>query len=197
MQDRLKIRMQRHVRAHEVVVATNTTNISTNVASTEERLVDRVLNQKEAATLLGLSTRTLEQHRVTGTGLRFTKLGRLVRYRQCDLADFVERNLRSSTSEAHTNSIRNHIMQTLVVGLDGLVLQLTGSIILVEFTDMAHISSEFEAAAAQLLPQPGEPRDATGKLAPEIGLVLWELSWRLQQQAEVFLDGDDVSASLH
>jgi predicted DNA-binding transcriptional regulator AlpA len=61
--------------------------------------VDRVVNQKEAATLLGVSTRTLERHRVTGTGPRFTKLGRLVRYRQQDLADFVDRNLHTSTSE--------------------------------------------------------------------------------------------------
>jgi hypothetical protein len=89
------------------------------------------------------------------------------------------------------------MMRTLVFGLDGLVVQLTGPIILVQFNDMAHISSELEAAADQLLPQPGEPRDATGILAPEVGLVLLELGRRLQQQATVFLDGDDASPSLH
>ena len=61
--------------------------------------MERVLNQKEAAKLLGVSTRTLERQRVTGTGARVTKLGNLVRYRQCDLADYVDRNLRTSTSE--------------------------------------------------------------------------------------------------
>jgi predicted DNA-binding transcriptional regulator AlpA len=66
--------------------------------------MDRVLNQKEAAKLLGVSTRTLERHRVTGTGPRFTRLGRLVRYRQCDLADYVDRNLRASTSETPPTS---------------------------------------------------------------------------------------------
>jgi predicted DNA-binding transcriptional regulator AlpA len=66
--------------------------------------MDRVLNQKEAAKLLGVSARTLERHRVTGTGPRFTRLGRLVRYRQCDLADYVDRNLRASTSETPPTS---------------------------------------------------------------------------------------------
>lgn len=61
--------------------------------------MERVLNQKEAATLLGVSTRTLERLRVTGNGPRFTRLGRLVRYRQCDLSDFIDSNLRTSTSQ--------------------------------------------------------------------------------------------------
>ena len=61
--------------------------------------MERVLNQKEAAKLLGVSTRTLERHRVTGAGPRYARLGRLVRYRECDLAEFVKCNLRSSTSQ--------------------------------------------------------------------------------------------------
>lgn len=68
--------------------------------------MERVLTQKEAAALLGVSTRTLERHRVTGTGPRFASLGRLVRYRQQDLADFVDRNLRTSTSETPSTSPR-------------------------------------------------------------------------------------------
>ena len=43
--------------------------------------------------------RTLERHRVAGTGPRFCRLGRLVRYRECDLDDWVSRSLRTSTSE--------------------------------------------------------------------------------------------------
>jgi predicted DNA-binding transcriptional regulator AlpA len=62
--------------------------------------MERILNQKEVAKLLGVSTRTLERHRVAGTGPRYTLLGKLVRYQQSDLVDFVKRNLRQSTSEA-------------------------------------------------------------------------------------------------
>jgi excisionase family DNA binding protein len=62
-------------------------------------IMDRVLTQKEAAALLGVSPRTLERLRLTGRGPMFTRLGRMVRYRQQDLADFVDRNLRTSTSE--------------------------------------------------------------------------------------------------
>ena len=61
--------------------------------------MDRVLDQKEVAKLLGVSTRTLERHRLTGTGPQFTRIGRLIRYRQCDLAEYVDRNLRASTSQ--------------------------------------------------------------------------------------------------
>jgi len=70
--------------------------------------MDRILNQKEAAKLLGVSTRTLERLRIAGTGPQFTRLGRLVRYRECDLADYVARNLRTSTSEVlpTTNWVR-------------------------------------------------------------------------------------------
>jgi predicted DNA-binding transcriptional regulator AlpA len=58
-----------------------------------------LLHQKEAAHILGLSVRTLERQRLAGTGPRYVRLGRLVRYRPQDLADFVDRNLRRSTSE--------------------------------------------------------------------------------------------------
>ena len=61
--------------------------------------MEQLLDQNEAAKLLGVSPRTLERHRLTGTGPKFTRLGRLIRYRPCDLADHVERNLRTSTSE--------------------------------------------------------------------------------------------------
>jgi len=62
--------------------------------------MEHLLNQKEVARFLGVSTRTLERHRVAGTGPRYALLGKLVRYRQSDLADYVERHLRSSTSDA-------------------------------------------------------------------------------------------------
>lgn len=62
--------------------------------------MDSLLDQKRAARFLGLSVRTLERHRVAGTGPRFARLGRLVRYRQTDLDDWVQASLRTSTSHA-------------------------------------------------------------------------------------------------
>jgi predicted DNA-binding transcriptional regulator AlpA len=67
--------------------------------STADDEMDSLLNQKQAAQVLGISVRTLERHRVAGTGPRWARLGRLVRYRESDLVEWIERNLRSSTSE--------------------------------------------------------------------------------------------------
>jgi hypothetical protein len=50
--------------------------------------MEQLFNQRQAAHLLRLSVRTLERHRVAGTGPRFVRLGRLVRYRAVDLADW-------------------------------------------------------------------------------------------------------------
>jgi excisionase family DNA binding protein len=61
--------------------------------------LEDLLSQKEAARKLGLSTRTLERHRVSGTGPRFCRLGRLIRYRQSDIEAWVARSLRMSTAE--------------------------------------------------------------------------------------------------
>jgi predicted DNA-binding transcriptional regulator AlpA len=61
--------------------------------------MDVLFDQKRAAHFLGLSVRTLERHRVAGTGPPFARLGRLVRYRQHDLADWVDSHLQNSTSE--------------------------------------------------------------------------------------------------
>jgi predicted DNA-binding transcriptional regulator AlpA len=61
--------------------------------------VDRLLDQRDAAKVLGVSVRTLERYRVTGMGPRFCRLGRLVRYRECDLEDWVRSSLRTSTSD--------------------------------------------------------------------------------------------------
>jgi len=68
--------------------------------------MEKILTQVEAAQILGVSERTLERHRTAGTGPRFTRLGRLIRYREQDLIDFVELNLCASTSEYATGSIR-------------------------------------------------------------------------------------------
>ena len=69
------------------------TNSGSSVTSTD--LVD----ERQAATRLAVSVRTLQQWRVSGGGPRFAKIGRCVRYRTSDLDAFVVANLRAHTSE--------------------------------------------------------------------------------------------------
>ncbi len=56
-------------------------------------------NQNEAARYLRLSPRTLERHRVAGTGARFTKLGRRVVYALAELDAWAASRTFTSTSE--------------------------------------------------------------------------------------------------
>jgi predicted DNA-binding transcriptional regulator AlpA len=60
-----------------------------------------LMNEHQAAALLGVAVKTLRNWRCRGDGPKFVKLGggRLVRYRQSDLTDFIERDVRASTSE--------------------------------------------------------------------------------------------------
>jgi excisionase family DNA binding protein len=59
-----------------------------------------LLTQREAACLLRLSERTLERLRVTGAGPVYVKAGRLVRYREADLEEWIASRVVGSTSEA-------------------------------------------------------------------------------------------------
>jgi predicted DNA-binding transcriptional regulator AlpA len=59
-----------------------------------------LLKQGEAASLLHLSERTLERFRVSGTGPKFVRLGRAIRYRLTDIEAFVESRCVASASEA-------------------------------------------------------------------------------------------------
>jgi hypothetical protein len=58
------------------------------------------LTQREAAEALRLSERTMERHRLTGTGPRFVKAGRRVLYRPSDIDTWAVANTFESTSEA-------------------------------------------------------------------------------------------------
>jgi predicted DNA-binding transcriptional regulator AlpA len=73
--------------------------------------VDRLLDQREAAQILGISVRTLERLRVVGTGPQFCRLGRLVRYRACDLEEWVSKSLQKSTSEVFKR-YREQVLET-------------------------------------------------------------------------------------
>jgi excisionase family DNA binding protein len=61
-----------------------------------------LLTQREAATLLKLSVRTIERLRVSGVGPRFLRLGRSIRYRLTDIESYISSRVVSSTSEVRT-----------------------------------------------------------------------------------------------
>ena len=58
-----------------------------------------LLTQREAASVLRLSERTLERSRVTGRGPRFIRCGRSIRYREADIAAWIDARAVGSTSE--------------------------------------------------------------------------------------------------
>ena len=62
-------------------------------------LPPRYLRTPEAARFVGLSIRTLEKHRIYGTGPRYSKLGGRVVYRVEDLQTWVESGAKASTSD--------------------------------------------------------------------------------------------------
>jgi hypothetical protein len=62
-------------------------------------LFDLLLSQREYAEIRRCSERTIERERASGTGCRYVKIGRGVRYRRADIIAFIERHTRQSTSE--------------------------------------------------------------------------------------------------
>lgn len=65
-----------------------------------EGFMPTLLNTKQAAQYLSVSAAFLERDRWAGARIQFVKLGtRSIRYRQQDLDDYIEQQLRSSTSE--------------------------------------------------------------------------------------------------
>jgi predicted DNA-binding transcriptional regulator AlpA len=68
-------------------------------------LPQRYLRTPEAARFVGLSIRTLEKHRIYGTGPRYSKLGGRVVYRVEDLQTWVESAAKASTSDPGTATV--------------------------------------------------------------------------------------------
>jgi hypothetical protein len=67
-----------------------------------------LLTQREAASVLRLSERTLERLRVAGTGPKFVRpTNHSIRYRQQDLDAYVAARVVGSTSEENTNGNAN------------------------------------------------------------------------------------------
>ncbi len=65
-------------------------------------VVDKLVTQRDLALQLRISERTLERHRVNGTGPKFVRVGRLVRYRVSDVEQWLQLAVRSSTSDRHS-----------------------------------------------------------------------------------------------
>lgn len=58
-----------------------------------------LLTGLEAAKFLGISEQTLRIHRIKGGGVRFVKVGRLVRYRKRDLEAYLDARTFENTSQ--------------------------------------------------------------------------------------------------
>ena len=69
------------------------------MATNPTGLPQRYLRTQEAARFVGLSIRTLEKHRIYGTGPRYSKLGGRVVYRVEDLQAWVDSGAKVSTSD--------------------------------------------------------------------------------------------------
>jgi excisionase family DNA binding protein len=62
--------------------------------------MSRLVTERDAAELLGVSVRTLQKWRLQGNGPQFVKLGHAVRYDVKDLEAYIERARRRSTSDS-------------------------------------------------------------------------------------------------
>jgi predicted DNA-binding transcriptional regulator AlpA len=82
-----------------------------------ENFAGQYLRTKEAAKILGLSTRTLEKHRSFGTGPQFLKLGGRVVYKIEDLHSWALRGTRRSTSDTGQGTVlpaKRHIASMII-----------------------------------------------------------------------------------
>ena len=61
---------------------------------------DDLINEIEAARMRGQSVRTLQMERPRGSGCRYVKLGRSVRYRRSDVLAYINLRIVTSTTEA-------------------------------------------------------------------------------------------------
>jgi predicted DNA-binding transcriptional regulator AlpA len=61
--------------------------------------IEPLLHPNEAAKLLNVSLSWLAKSRLSGTGPRFVKIGRAVRYLESSLREYIKGRTRGSTSE--------------------------------------------------------------------------------------------------
>lgn len=60
---------------------------------------DPLLHPRDAANMLAVSMSWLAKSRLSGTGPRFVKIGRAVRYPESTIREFIKCRMRGSTSE--------------------------------------------------------------------------------------------------
>lgn len=58
-----------------------------------------LLSCQEAASYLGIAEQTMRQQRMKGGGIKFVKVGRLIRYRASDLEAYLEARTFDNTSQ--------------------------------------------------------------------------------------------------
>jgi predicted DNA-binding transcriptional regulator AlpA len=68
-------------------------------ASLKATPIEPLLHPREAAKLLKVSTSWLAKSRLSGTGPRYVKIGRAVRYPESSLREYIKSRTRGSTSE--------------------------------------------------------------------------------------------------
>ena len=77
---------------------------SNPVPSVADALDEVFLTERQLASRHQLSVKTLRNARVTGSYIRFVRLGRTVRYRLSDIVAYEEANLVRSTSDRHSDA---------------------------------------------------------------------------------------------
>jgi len=70
------------------------------LSSPKSGAIDSLLHPKKVAEMLNVSGSWLAKSRLTGTGPRFVKIGRAVRYPESAVRDFIKAHTRTSTSAA-------------------------------------------------------------------------------------------------
>ena len=72
-----------------------------NAALSEREYLDQLLNEQEAARMLGFTIRALQNWRVRGGGPQYVKISkRSVRYRRRDILAWVNKHIKANTSRA-------------------------------------------------------------------------------------------------
>jgi len=74
-------------------------SVPTNAPQATSAAIDRLLVPKVTAIVLNASLSWLAKARLSGTGPRYVKIGRAVRYPESSLREFIKSRMRGSTSE--------------------------------------------------------------------------------------------------
>lgn len=67
---------------------------------TPQPIPDRLIDEVEAADILGVKKQTMGVWRIRGCGPAFVKIGRLVKYKLSDIRNYIDSRTVSNTAEA-------------------------------------------------------------------------------------------------